>query len=75
MTNVPIIVQSLHAQKLEVEDYSVFYIAKVEIGEQKYTLLGIAGGWWVFEISFRSALSGFKSRTLELLETAVSSVG
>ncbi|PWA54413.1 hypothetical protein CTI12_AA342400 [Artemisia annua] len=67
--------KSLHAQKLEVEDYSVFCIAKVEIGEQKYTLLGIAGGWWVFEISFRSALSAFKSRTLELLETAVSSVG
>ncbi|GJV17903.1 hypothetical protein Tco_1363226 [Tanacetum coccineum] len=70
MTNVPIIVQSLHAQKLEVEDYSVFCIAKVEIGEQKYTLLGIMGGWWVLQISFESALSGFKRRTLELLGTA-----
>nr|GEX80581.1 SWI/SNF complex subunit SWI3C like [Tanacetum cinerariifolium] len=66
--------KSLHAQKLEVEDYSVFCIAKVEIGEQKYTLLGIMGGWWVLQMSFESALSGFKRRTLELLETAVSSV-
>ncbi|KVH92832.1 uncharacterized protein LOC112515906 isoform X2 [Cynara cardunculus var. scolymus] len=66
--------KSSYAKKVEVEDYTVFCIAKIEMGDQKYTLLGILGGWWVFELtSLRSALSGFRSRTLEILETAVSS--
>lgn len=69
-----IIGQSLYAKKVEVEDYKVLCIAKVEIGDQKYTLIGLLGGWWVFELtSLRRALSAFKSRTLEILETAVSS--
>lgn len=72
--NLLINVQSLYAKKVEVDDYIVFCIAKVEIGDQKFTLLGILGGWWVFEMtSLRSAISGFKSRTMEILETAVSS--
>ncbi|KAI3784704.1 hypothetical protein L1987_43807 [Smallanthus sonchifolius] len=66
--------KSLYAKKVEVDDYTVFCIAKVEIGDQKYTLVGILGGWWVFEMtSLRSAFSGFRSRTLQILETAVSS--
>lgn len=66
--------QSLYAKKVEVDDYTVLCIAKVEIGDQKYTLLGILGGWWVFEMtSLRSALSGFRTKTLEILQTAVSS--
>lgn len=65
--------KSLYAKKVEVDDYTVFCIAKVEIGDQKYTLLGILGGWWVFETtSLRSTLSDFRSRTLKILETAVS---
>ncbi|KAJ9562939.1 hypothetical protein OSB04_008099 [Centaurea solstitialis] len=66
--------KSLYAKTVEVDDYIVFCVAKIEMGDQKYTLLGILGGWWVFEVtSLRSALSGFKSRTLEILQTAVSS--
>nr|KAJ0210635.1 hypothetical protein LSAT_V11C400227290 [Lactuca sativa] len=66
--------KSLYAKKVEVDDYTVLCIAKVEIGDQKYTLLGILGGWWVFEMtSLRSALSGFRTKTLEILQTAVSS--
>ncbi|KAM0033727.1 hypothetical protein Hdeb2414_s0016g00489331 [Helianthus debilis subsp. tardiflorus] len=66
--------KSLYATKVEVDDYTVLCIAKVEILDQKYTLVGILGGWWVFEItSLRTALSGFRSRTLQILETAVSS--
>ncbi|XP_071731135.1 uncharacterized protein [Rutidosis leptorrhynchoides] len=66
--------KSLYAKKVEVDDYTVLCIAKVEIGDQKYTLLGILGGWWVFDMtSLRSAVSGFKRRTKELLETVVSS--
>ncbi|CAH1420629.1 unnamed protein product [Lactuca virosa] len=64
--------KSLYAKKVEVDDYTVLCIAKVEIGDQKYTLLGILGGWWVFEMtSLRSALSGFRTKTLEILQTAV----
>ncbi|XP_076949591.1 uncharacterized protein LOC143622285 isoform X2 [Bidens hawaiensis] len=66
--------KSLYAKEVEVDDYMVLCIAKVEIGDQKYTLVGILGGWWVFEVtSLRSALSGFRSRALQILETAVSS--
>ncbi|KAD4586638.1 hypothetical protein E3N88_24239 [Mikania micrantha] len=66
--------KSLYVKKVEVDDYTVLCIAKIEIGDQKYTLLGILGGWWVFELtSLRSVLSGFRSRTLQILETAVSS--
>ncbi|KAI3670080.1 hypothetical protein L6452_41698 [Arctium lappa] len=66
--------KSLYAKKVEVEDYTIFCVAKIEMGDQKYTLLGILGGWWVFELtSLQSALSGFRSRTLEILQTAVSS--
>lgn len=71
--NVPITMQSLYAKKVEVDDYKVFCIAKVEIVDQRYTLVGIMGGWWVLEMtSLRSALSGFRRRTLQVLETAVS---
>ncbi|KAI3500904.1 hypothetical protein L1887_36733 [Cichorium endivia] len=66
--------KSLYAKKVEVDDYTVLCIAKVEIGDEKYTLLGILGGWWVFEItSLRTAISGFRTKSLEILQTAVSS--
>ncbi|KAI3768773.1 hypothetical protein L2E82_19606 [Cichorium intybus] len=62
--------KSLYAKKVEVDDYTVLCIAKVEIGDEKYTLLGILGGWWVFEItSLRSAISGFRTKSLEILQT------
>ncbi|XP_022152133.1 uncharacterized protein LOC111019921 [Momordica charantia] len=34
------------ASKVEVQDYKVACVARVEIEHQKITLLGILGGWW-----------------------------
>ncbi|XP_022750565.1 uncharacterized protein LOC111299571 isoform X2 [Durio zibethinus] len=37
---------SLHASKVEVQDYKLLCLAKVEIGDQKLRLIGILGSWW-----------------------------
>ncbi|XP_057983869.1 uncharacterized protein LOC131168455 isoform X2 [Malania oleifera] len=39
--------QSLHAKKVEVEDYKVLCLARIELRDQKFTLIGILGSWWV----------------------------
>ncbi|XP_038903549.1 uncharacterized protein LOC120090109 [Benincasa hispida] len=36
----------LFARKVEVEDYKLLCVAKVEMKHQKFTLVGILGGWW-----------------------------
>ncbi|XP_039026005.1 uncharacterized protein LOC120159481 [Hibiscus syriacus] len=38
--------KSLHASKVEVQDYKLLCLATVEIGDQKLQLIGILGGWW-----------------------------
>ncbi|XP_021299165.1 uncharacterized protein LOC110427861 [Herrania umbratica] len=45
------ICKSLHANKVEVQDYKLLCIAKVEIGDQKLHLIGILGGWWTLPSS------------------------
>lgn len=39
-------VQRLVARKVEVEDYKVLCVAKVEMKHQNFTLVGVLGGWW-----------------------------
>ncbi|XP_057983874.1 uncharacterized protein LOC131168455 isoform X5 [Malania oleifera] len=39
--------KSLHAKKVEVEDYKVLCLARIELRDQKFTLIGILGSWWV----------------------------
>ncbi|KAM0958063.1 hypothetical protein ACFX13_023807 [Malus domestica] len=36
----------LYAHKVEVEDFKLLCLAKVEVQDQKFTLVGILGGWW-----------------------------
>ncbi|KAL0554849.1 hypothetical protein IC582_008777 [Cucumis melo] len=36
----------LVARKVEVEDYKVLCVAKVEMKHQNFTLVGVLGGWW-----------------------------
>ncbi|XP_034207967.1 uncharacterized protein LOC117621530 isoform X2 [Prunus dulcis] len=38
--------KSLYASKVEVEDFQLLCLARVEVRDQKYTLVGILGGWW-----------------------------
>ncbi|KAF8037577.1 hypothetical protein BT93_B0458 [Corymbia citriodora subsp. variegata] len=38
--------KSLCAKKVEVQDYKLFCLAKIESTGQKYILVGILGGWW-----------------------------
>ncbi|GAV67938.1 hypothetical protein CFOL_v3_11441 [Cephalotus follicularis] len=44
-------IKALYANKVEVQDYKLLCLARVEIGEQKFTLVGILGGWWVLPLS------------------------
>ncbi|KAM1918821.1 hypothetical protein FF1_023406 [Malus domestica] len=36
----------LYARKVEVEDFKLLCLAEVEVQDQKFTLVGILGGWW-----------------------------
>ncbi|KAL5864310.1 hypothetical protein ACOSQ3_001824 [Xanthoceras sorbifolium] len=45
------IFKSLYANKVEVQDYKLLCIARVEVGDQKLTLVGILGGWWALPSS------------------------
>ncbi|KAK6256433.1 hypothetical protein SCA6_017738, partial [Theobroma cacao] len=45
------IYKSLHASNVEVQDYKLLCIAKVEIGDQKLRVIGILGGWWTLPSS------------------------
>lgn len=38
--------QSLYAKKVEVQDYKLLCLAKVELKEETISLVGILGGWW-----------------------------
>lgn len=64
--------KSLYAKKVEVEDYTFLCVARVEVNDQKFTLIGIMGGWWVFErTSMQGTFSSFKNRATEILKTAI----
>ncbi|KAJ9683400.1 hypothetical protein PVL29_019122 [Vitis rotundifolia] len=43
--------KSLYAKKVEVRDYKLFCIAKVELRDKEFELVGILGGWWVLPSS------------------------
>jgi hypothetical protein len=51
-------IKSLYAKKVEVEDYKVLCLARVELNNREFTLIGILGSWWVLPWSTsREALS------------------
>ncbi|EXC20320.1 hypothetical protein L484_020540 [Morus notabilis] len=39
-------IKSLYAHKVEVQDYKLLCLARVEVKDQEFTLVGILGGWW-----------------------------
>ncbi|KAA8530212.1 hypothetical protein F0562_004921 [Nyssa sinensis] len=59
--------KSLYAKKVEVEDYVFLCLARVELKDQKFTLIGILGSWWVLPVSpCQEAFSVLKNRTLNI---------
>lgn len=45
------ILQPLYAKQVEVEDYKFLCVARVELQDQKFTLIGIMGNWWVLQLA------------------------
>ncbi|XP_038702872.1 uncharacterized protein LOC119999403 isoform X2 [Tripterygium wilfordii] len=43
--------KSLYASKVEVQDYKILCVARVVISNQRFTLVGILGGWWALPLS------------------------
>ncbi|KAM7267513.1 hypothetical protein ACFE04_009679 [Oxalis oulophora] len=43
--------QSLYANKVEVQDYKLICLARVEIRGQKFRFVGMLGGWWILPLS------------------------
>ncbi|XP_020589574.1 uncharacterized protein LOC110030922 isoform X2 [Phalaenopsis equestris] len=43
--------QFLYVKKVEVEDYKILCMARVELRDMKLDVIGILGGWWVFQTS------------------------
>nr|CAD1842926.1 unnamed protein product [Ananas comosus var. bracteatus] len=41
----------LYARNVEVEDYKLLCIGKVELRDKKLHVIGILGGWWIFSVS------------------------
>lgn len=57
--------KSLHAKKVEVEDYVVLWLGRIEMRDEKFTVIGVLGSWWILpSASFRDALSAWRSRNL-----------
>ncbi|GFY87206.1 pentatricopeptide repeat (PPR) superfamily protein [Actinidia rufa] len=55
--------KSLYAKKVEVEDYAFLCLARVELKDQKLTLIGILGSWWVLpQSSCRRAFSDLRNK-------------
>ncbi|KAJ4973410.1 hypothetical protein NE237_006584 [Protea cynaroides] len=44
-------IKPFYAKKVDVEDYKLFCLARIEIRDQKITLIGILGSWWVIQSS------------------------
>ncbi|KAL0927956.1 hypothetical protein M5K25_002184 [Dendrobium thyrsiflorum] len=40
-----------YVKKVEVEDYKILCMARVELRDLKMDVIGILGGWWVFQTS------------------------
>ncbi|KAK8946777.1 hypothetical protein KSP39_PZI006802 [Platanthera zijinensis] len=43
--------QFLYVKKVEVEDYKILCLARVEVRDFNMDVIGILGGWWVFQTS------------------------
>ncbi|KAH0434977.1 hypothetical protein IEQ34_026712 [Dendrobium chrysotoxum] len=44
-------IKFFYVKKVEVEDYKILCMARVELRDLKMDVIGILGGWWVFQTS------------------------
>ncbi|KAK9271703.1 hypothetical protein L1049_002066 [Liquidambar formosana] len=59
--------KSLFANKVEVNDYKLLCLATVELRDQKFTLVGILGGWWPLPSSpWQEAFPVFKKQSFSV---------
>ncbi|KAJ8557162.1 hypothetical protein K7X08_002787 [Anisodus acutangulus] len=64
----PLSVNVLVEQKVEVADYLFLSLAKVELKDQEFTLVGILGRWWSLPVSsWQEASSILKCKILKNL--------
>ncbi|KAG6716048.1 hypothetical protein I3842_04G027800 [Carya illinoinensis] len=57
--------KSLYAKNVEVQDYKLLCIARVELKEEKFTLVGILGGWWALPRLFSLGFPMVRDRDLK----------
>lgn len=43
--------QLLYVKNVKVEDYKILCLAKVVLRDVRLDVIGILGGWWVFQTS------------------------
>ncbi|WOH05087.1 hypothetical protein DCAR_0624499 [Daucus carota subsp. sativus] len=44
-------IKPLYAKQVKVQDYKLLFVAKIELHDQKFTLIGILGNWWVIQMA------------------------
>ncbi|XP_074345660.1 uncharacterized protein LOC141684537 [Apium graveolens] len=44
-------IKPLYAKQVKVQDYKLLFVARVELHDQKFTLIGILGNWWVIQMA------------------------
>lgn len=55
--------KSTYAKKVDIEDYRLLCVAKVEINEENLTLIGILGSWWALpSLQIEEAFVAVKKR-------------
>lgn len=55
--------QPLHVKMVEVEDYTALCVARVEIKDERFMLIGVLGSWWIMPFSSAKEISLFDSRS------------
>ncbi|MCE3049442.1 hypothetical protein HAX54_044823 [Datura stramonium] len=64
----------LYAKKVEVADYLFLSVAKVELKDEEFNLVGILGSWWSLPVSsWQEASSILKCKILKYLRLLVKS--
>lgn len=53
----------LHVKMVEVEDYTALCVARVEIKDERFILIGVLGSWWIMPLSSAKEISIFDTRS------------
>lgn len=56
---------------VEVEDYTVLCVARVEIKDERFVLIGVLGTWWIMPLSSTNEIFLFDTRSWKELFSVV----